>query len=152
MRERVVPAIEARASRKEAARRFEVSPVSAVRWHETFLQVGRTQAKPMDGDQRSHAVEAKAESIRQIRAKGDAVLVAGHQFHAGPGHCSTERSRRGRRPGHPEASAWTETAERAASGPTVIRLARRDLECDERSLDRVRSLGRNESELAEKYD
>lgn len=32
LRERVVAAIEAGASRREAARRFEVSPASAVRW------------------------------------------------------------------------------------------------------------------------
>ena len=66
LRERVVTAIEAGASRREAARRFEVSPASAVRWHETFLQEGRTQAKPMGGDQRSHAVEAQASLIHQI--------------------------------------------------------------------------------------
>lgn len=36
LRERVVAAIEAGASRREAARRFEVSPASAVRWHGTF--------------------------------------------------------------------------------------------------------------------
>ena len=33
LRERVVVAIEAVASRREAARRFAVSPASAVRWH-----------------------------------------------------------------------------------------------------------------------
>lgn len=65
LRERVVTAIEAGASRREAARRFAVSPASAVRWHESFVQEGRTQAKPMGGDQRSHAVEAQAELIRQ---------------------------------------------------------------------------------------
>ena len=65
LRERVVTAIEAGASRREAARRFEVSPASAVRWHENFVQEGRTQAKPMGGDQRSHAVEAQAALIRQ---------------------------------------------------------------------------------------
>ncbi len=65
LRERVVTTIEAGASRREAARRFEVSPASAVRWHESFVQEGRTQAKPMGGDQRSHAVEAQAELIRQ---------------------------------------------------------------------------------------
>ena len=54
-----------RCARREAARRFEVSPASAVRWHESFVQEGRIQAKPMGGDQRSHAVEAQAELIRQ---------------------------------------------------------------------------------------
>ncbi|GJD87687.1 hypothetical protein BHAOGJBA_1192 [Methylobacterium hispanicum] len=51
---RVVTAIEAGALRREAARRFEVSPASAVRWPETFVQEGRTQVKPMGGDRQSH--------------------------------------------------------------------------------------------------
>ncbi|KQP85400.1 transposase [Methylobacterium sp. Leaf113] len=65
LRERVVVAIEAGASRREAAKRFKVSPASAVRWHETFVREGRTRAKPMGGDQRSHAIEAQADLIRQ---------------------------------------------------------------------------------------
>lgn len=65
LRERVVAAIEAGASRREAARRFNVSPASAVRWHGTFVQEGRTQAKSMGGDQRSHTIEVQADLIRQ---------------------------------------------------------------------------------------
>lgn len=65
LRKRFVIAIEAGASRREAARRFEVSPASAVRWHEAFVREGRTRAKPMGGDQRSHAIEAQADLIRQ---------------------------------------------------------------------------------------
>ena len=42
LRERIVTAFEAGASRWEAARRFEVSSASAVRCHETFVQEGRT--------------------------------------------------------------------------------------------------------------
>ena len=66
LRERVVAAIEAGASRREAAQRFEVSPASAVRWHGAFAQEGRTQAKPMGGNQRSHAIEAQADLMRRI--------------------------------------------------------------------------------------
>jgi transposase len=58
LRERVVATIEGGTSRREAARRFEVSPASAVRWHEAFVREGRTRAKPMGGDQRSQAIEA----------------------------------------------------------------------------------------------
>ena len=65
LRERVVVAIEAGASRQEAARRFEVSPASAVRWHEAFVREGRTRAKPMGGDQRSRVIEAQADLIRR---------------------------------------------------------------------------------------
>jgi transposase len=64
-RERVVAAMEAGASRREAARHFEISPASAVRWHETFVREGRPQAKPIGGDQRSRAIEARAGLIRQ---------------------------------------------------------------------------------------
>ena len=64
LRERVVAAIEAGASRLEAARRFKVSPASAVRWRGSFVHEGWTQAKPMGGDQRSHAIEAQADLIR----------------------------------------------------------------------------------------
>ena len=65
LRERVVVAIEAGASRREAARRFEVSPASAVRWHEAFVREGRTWAKPMGDNQRSHTIEAQADLVRQ---------------------------------------------------------------------------------------
>ena len=65
LRERVVGPIEAGASRREAARRFEVSPASAVRWHEAFVRERRTRAKPMGGDQRSHIIETQADLIRQ---------------------------------------------------------------------------------------
>ncbi len=44
LRERVVAAIEAGVSRREAARRFAVSPASAVRWRGAFVRAGRTQA------------------------------------------------------------------------------------------------------------
>ncbi len=50
LRERVMMAIEAGASRREAARRFEVGPASAVRWHEAFVREGRTRAKPIGWD------------------------------------------------------------------------------------------------------
>ena len=68
LRERAVAAIEEGASRREAARRFEVSAASAVRWHEACVQEGRTHAKPMGGDQRAHAIEAQADLIRQTDA------------------------------------------------------------------------------------
>jgi hypothetical protein len=66
LRERVVTMIEGEASPREAARRFAVRPVSTVRWHEAFVREGRTRAKPMGDGQRSHAVEAQADLIRQI--------------------------------------------------------------------------------------
>jgi transposase len=65
LRERVVGAIEQGASRRPAAQRFGVSPASAIRWHECFVQQGRLAPKPQGGDQRSHRVEAHAELIVQ---------------------------------------------------------------------------------------
>ena len=65
LRERVVAAIEVGASRREAARRFKVGAASAVRWREAFVQEGRANAKLMSGDQRSHAIEAKASLVCQ---------------------------------------------------------------------------------------
>jgi transposase len=65
LRERVVSAIQEGASRRQAAKRFGVSPASALRWPESFAQEGRIAPKPQGGDQRSHRIEAHAELIRQ---------------------------------------------------------------------------------------
>jgi transposase len=63
LRERVVSALKEGASRRQAAKRFGVSPASALRWHESFAQEGRIAPKPQGGDQRSHRIEAQAELI-----------------------------------------------------------------------------------------
>ncbi len=65
LRERVVSALKEGASRRQAAKRFGVSPASAMGWHESFAQEGRIAPKPQGGDQRSHRIEAHAELIRQ---------------------------------------------------------------------------------------
>jgi transposase len=49
LRERVVRAVEAGASRHEAAAAFEVSPSSAIRWVARFRRTGSVAAKPMGG-------------------------------------------------------------------------------------------------------
>jgi transposase len=63
LRERVVAAIEAGASRRGAARRFGVSASSAIRWHASFRQEGQVAPKPMGGDQRSRAIEAQTARV-----------------------------------------------------------------------------------------
>ena len=63
LRERVVAAVEEGASRRQAAKRFGVSPTSAIRWYESFAQEGRIAPKPMGGDQRSQTIEAQADLI-----------------------------------------------------------------------------------------
>ena len=66
LRKRVVAAIEAGASCRQAAERFGVGAASAIRWHAAFRQEGRIAPKPMGGDRCSHRVEAHAAVILQI--------------------------------------------------------------------------------------
>ena len=61
LRQRVVHAVEAGASRHQAAKRFGVSLASASRWCGQFARWGRFPAKPMGGDQRSHRIKAHAD-------------------------------------------------------------------------------------------
>ncbi|KQO85470.1 transposase [Methylobacterium sp. Leaf91] len=64
--ERVVAAIEAGASRRQAAKRFGVGAASAIRWYERFRQDGRIAPKPMGGDHNSQRLEAQAALILRI--------------------------------------------------------------------------------------
>lgn len=66
LRERVVAAIEAGASRRLAAKRFGVGAASAIRWHERYRQEGRIAPKPMGGDRNSQRLEAQAALILRI--------------------------------------------------------------------------------------
>ena len=63
LRERVVAAIEAGASRRQAAKRFGVGAASAIRWHDCFRQDGRIAPKPMGGDRNSQRLEAQSALI-----------------------------------------------------------------------------------------
>src|SRR5919107_2733368 len=63
LRQRVVHAVEAGASRHQAAERFRVSLASASRWCGRFARKGHVAPKPMGGDQRSHRIEAHADLI-----------------------------------------------------------------------------------------
>ena len=63
LRERVVSALLEGASRRQAAKRFGVSPARALGWPESFAQEGRIAPKPQGGDQRSPRIEAYAELI-----------------------------------------------------------------------------------------
>ena len=68
LRERVVRAVDAGASRREAAARFGVSAASAVRWCVMARERGSAARRPQGGDRRSQALEASAGLI-------DALLV-----------------------------------------------------------------------------
>ena len=65
LRERVIAAIEAGASCRQAAERFGVGKASAIRWHARFRAEGEVAARPMGGDRHSHRVEAHAALILQ---------------------------------------------------------------------------------------
>jgi transposase len=49
LRKRVIEAVEAGASRREAAERFEIDPSSAVRWLQCWNETGSCSAKPRGG-------------------------------------------------------------------------------------------------------
>jgi transposase len=76
LRERLITAVEAGASRRAAAERFGVSAASAVRWVREWRTTGARRAKPQGGDQRSHRVEAYRDILlAAIDAKVDITLV-----------------------------------------------------------------------------
>ena len=76
LRIRVIRAIEGGQSRAAAARRFGVSPASAVRWMQTYRRTGRPHAKPRGGDRRSYRIEAQADLLlRAIEQTPDLTLA-----------------------------------------------------------------------------
>ncbi len=60
LRVRVVEAVDAGASRRQAAWRFGVSVSSAIRWVRRWRDRGEVRAKPQGGDRRSGRIEAQA--------------------------------------------------------------------------------------------
>jgi transposase len=55
LRERVVEAVKAGASRREAAERFEIAPSSAIKWLQRWRETGSVAAKPTGGPLEEHA-------------------------------------------------------------------------------------------------
>ncbi len=60
LRVRVVEAVLAGSSRRQAAARFGVSVSSAIRWVQSWHECGDVCAKPQGGDRRSGRIEAQA--------------------------------------------------------------------------------------------
>ncbi len=60
LRVRVVEAVGAGASRRQAASRFGVSVSSAIRWVRRWRDRGEVGARPQGGDRRSGRIEAQA--------------------------------------------------------------------------------------------
>lgn len=80
LRERVVGAVKAGASRHQAAERFGVSLASASRWCGQFVREGHVEAKPQGGDQRSHRIEAHADLILSLHEQQPGIFL--HELRA----------------------------------------------------------------------
>ena len=85
LRKRVIGAIEAGASCRQAATRFGVSASSAIRWHALSRTAGDATPKQQGGDRRSGRIEAHAaEILGALERKSDITLadlraeLAGH--------------------------------------------------------------------------
>ena len=63
LRERVVAAVEAGASRRQAAAHFGVGVSSAIRWVWQWREHGSVAAKPQGGDRRSQRIEGHADFL-----------------------------------------------------------------------------------------
>ncbi len=63
LRVRVVEAVVAGSSRRQAAARFGVGVSSAIRWVQSWYERGDVGAKPQGGDRRSDRIEAHAEFL-----------------------------------------------------------------------------------------
>ena len=66
LRHRVIKAIEAGASCRQAAARFGIGVATAIRWQANVRHEGRVAAKPQGGDRSSHRVEAHAALIMRL--------------------------------------------------------------------------------------
>ena len=76
LRVRVVEAVEAGASRRQAAARFGVSVSSAIRWVGAWRDRGEIRARPQGGDRRSGRIEAQAGFLLgQVERRPDVTLA-----------------------------------------------------------------------------
>jgi len=76
LRVRVVAAVEAGASRRQAAARFGVSVSSAIRWVGRWRDWGEVGARPQGGDRRSGRIEAQAGFLLgQVERRPDVTLA-----------------------------------------------------------------------------
>ena len=76
LRVRVVAAVEAGVSRRQAATRFGVSVSSAIRWVRRWRDRGEVGARPQGGDRRSGRIEAQAGFLLgQVERRPDVTLA-----------------------------------------------------------------------------
>jgi transposase len=128
LRERVLEAVMAGASRREAAERFEISASSAVKWLQRFDETGSIAAKPTGGstsaleehadfllaliaEQSDMTLDEVVAAMRRRRIKGSRSAVwrffdrHGISFKKKPAGSGARASRRGTRPSALDASA-----------------------------------------------
>jgi transposase len=75
LRVRVLAAVEAGASHREAGERFGVSAASVSRWRRLAREQGEPRPGPLGGDRRSGRIEAHAQTILAlVEAKPDMTL------------------------------------------------------------------------------
>jgi transposase len=76
LRRRVLAAIKAGASYRQAAARFGVSPASAIRWAQLQRRQGNACPRRQGGDRRSQRTEAHAKAIlKALEKKRDSTLA-----------------------------------------------------------------------------
>ena len=75
LRSRVIAAVAAGRSAREAARVFQVSPSAAIKWVQRWRQSGSAAAKPMGGKRRS-PLDAHADYLLALVAAGPDLTLA----------------------------------------------------------------------------
>jgi transposase len=79
LRSRVIAAVEAGASYRQAAARYGVSASTIVKWARHFHRTGSVTAKPMGGDRRSRLKDQRDWLLRRIAADPTLTTADLHQ-------------------------------------------------------------------------
>ena len=79
LRSRVIIAVEAGASYRQAAAQYGVSASAALKWVQRFRQTGSVTAKPMGGHRRSRLEGEREWLLRRVAADPDLTLVQLHE-------------------------------------------------------------------------
>ena len=77
LRKRVLEAVAAGATRREAAARFHVGMDSITRWRALERERGDARPKPSGGDRRSGRIEAERDTVLSLLAENPGLSVEG---------------------------------------------------------------------------